>query len=184
MQKFISLVVFLALGSPAIAVLPVPRRSAEFLIVEPSGKQTLLSSLKGRVVLLEFLMTNCPHCQRASRTIAKLHQDLGPRGFTPIGIAFEPSVTTRMVTGFVQQSGVAFPIGQSSPEAVDSYLGRSQMERLMVPQIVVIDRGGVIRAQSGPNGDPNLENENYMRNLLDSLLKEGAQALKSGTNSK
>jgi hypothetical protein len=49
----------------------------------------------------------------------------------------------------------------------------------MVPQIVVIDREGVIRAQSGRSGDPNLENENYLRNLIDSLLKEGAQTGKT-----
>lgn len=171
MQKLITFLILLALGSSLIAVQPVPRRSPEFVIVEPSGKQTLLSNLKGKVVLLEFLMTNCPHCQRVSRTIAKLHQEMGSRGFTPIGIAFEPSLTPRMVTGFMQQSGIAYPMGISTPDAVDSYLGRSQMERFLVPQIVVIDRFGMIRAQSGPNGDPNLENETYLRNLLDSLLK-------------
>jgi hypothetical protein len=47
------------------------------------------------------------------------------------------------------------------------------MERLMLPQIVVIDREGVIRAQSGNNGDPLLENENYLRNLIGSLLQDG-----------
>jgi len=59
---------------------------------------------------------------------------------------------------------------------VDSYLGRSAMELLMVPQLVVIDRRGVIRAQSRNNGDPNLEDESYLRNLIGSLLKESAQA--------
>jgi hypothetical protein len=51
---------------------------------------------------------------------------------------------------------------------VDSYLGRSVMERLMVPQIVVIDRQGVIRAQS----DRNLEEEGYLRTLIEKLLRE------------
>lgn len=179
MQKLVTFAVFLAFGASALAVLPVPRKSPEFAIVEPSGKQTLLSSLRGKVVVVEFLMTNCPHCQRVSRTIANVHQELGPRGFQPIGVAFEPGVTPRMVTGFVQQFGVSFLMGYSSPEAVDTYLGRSAVERLMVPQIVVIDREGVIRAQSGRNGDPNLENENYLRNLIDSLLKEGAQTGKT-----
>lgn len=176
MQKLVSLATLLALGVPAVAVLPVPRRSPEFEIVEPSNKHALLSSFKGKVVLIEFLMTNCPHCQRVSRTISKLHQELGPRGFQPVGIAFEPGVTERMVTGFVRQFGVTYPLGYSTPEAVDSYLSRSTMERLMVPQIVVIDREGVIRAQNGAKGDPLLENQIYLHNLIDSLLKEGAQA--------
>ena len=180
MQKLLSIVIVLLFGSSAMAVLPVPRKSPEFLIVTPSGEQTPLTSLRGKVVLLEFLLTNCPHCQRASRMIERLRQDLGPRGFTPIGIAFEPNVTPRMVNTFVQLSGIHFPIDLSSPEAVDSYLGRSQMQRFMVPQIVVIDRAGVIRAQTGPNGDPNLEDETYVRRLLDGLLKDTEPAGKSG----
>jgi peroxiredoxin len=175
-QKLVSLATLLALALPAIATLPVPRRSPEFEIVEPSNKHALLSSFKGKVVLLEFLMTNCPHCQRVSRTISKLHQELGPRGFQPVGVAFEPGVTERMVTEFAKQFGVTYPFGYSTPEAVDSYLGRSVMERFMVPQIVVIDRQGVIRAQNGAKGDPLLEDANYLRNLIDGLLKEGAQA--------
>jgi peroxiredoxin len=171
MPKLSSFAILLALGVSALALSPVPRTSPDFSIVEPSGKQTLLSSFKGKVVVIEFMMSVCPHCQRTSRTISKLYQELGPRGFQPIGIAFEPGVTPRMVTGFAQQSGITWLMGYSSPEAVDRYLGRSTMERLMVPQIVVIDREGVVRAQSGSKSDPNLENEEYLRNLIESLLK-------------
>jgi peroxiredoxin len=165
------LAALLALGASALAISPVPRKSPEFTIVDPSGKQqTLLSSLKGKVVLLEFVLANCPHCVRASTTIDKVYRDLGPRGFEPVGIAFQPNLPPRMVTDLARQLGVSYPIGCSSPEAVDTYLGRSMMERLMVPQIVVIDRQGVIRAQSGSNGDPLLENEVYLRTLIGSLL--------------
>jgi hypothetical protein len=39
---------------------------------------------------------------------------------------------------------------------------------------VVIDRAGMIRATSGgAGGDPKLEDEGSLRNLIDSLLKEG-----------
>lgn len=172
MRRLISIAILLAACVTTLAISPAPRKSPEFVIVEPSGKETLLSSFKGKVVLLEFLWTNCPHCQRASRTIAKLHQELGPRGFQPIGIALEPSVTPSMVDRFVRQFGVTYLMGYSTPEAVDSYLGRSMMERLMVPQIIVIDREGVIRAQSGAKGDPNLEDEIYLRNLIGGLLQQ------------
>ena len=45
------------------------------------------------------------------------------------------------------------------------------VERLMVPQIVVIDRTGVIRAQSQPQGETDLESEVYLRTLIDHLLQ-------------
>ena len=92
----------LALAISALAMPPVPRKSPEFTIVEPSGKQTLLSSLKGKVVVIEFLSTTCPHCQQASMMFSRLYKELGPRGFQPLGVAFNTGVTPAMVTGFVQ----------------------------------------------------------------------------------
>jgi peroxiredoxin len=165
----------LALGvSTLLATTPAPRKSPEFSISEPSGKQTSISSFKGKVVVIEFLLTNCPHCMRVAKMIARLQGELGQRGLQTIGIAFDNNITGKTVTKFSQELGVTYPIGYSSSAEVDSYLGRTHTERLMVPQIVIIDRAGFIRAQSRPVREANLEDENYLRNLLDSLLKEPA----------
>ena len=51
-----SLAILLALGFPAVAAPPVPRDSPEFTIVDPSGHTTPLSSFKGQVVVIEFLL--------------------------------------------------------------------------------------------------------------------------------
>ncbi|HEY6305959.1 MAG TPA: hypothetical protein VI488_05800, partial [Candidatus Angelobacter sp.] len=59
---------------------------------------------------------------------------------------------------------------------VDAYLGRTGNEILAIPQLVVIDRAGVIRAITGPKTDPKLEDENSLRALIDGLLKEGQPA--------
>ena len=158
------------------ATAPVPRKSLEFAIAEPSGKQTSLSSLQGKVVVIEFLLTNCPHCVRVAQMISNLQKEFGPGGFQPIGIAFDNDISGTKVTAYAQRFGISYPIGCSSSQAVDGYLGRAAAERLMVPQIVVIDRKGIIRAQSRPVRELNLEDENYLRNLIDSLLKEGAPA--------
>jgi peroxiredoxin len=177
MRKVIHLVISLALAvSPLVATAPVPRKSPEFSMVEPSGKRTQLSSFKGKVVLIEFLLTNCPHCMRVASTITKLHRELGALGFQPIGIAFDEGISGKRVSDFVEQFGVSFPIGYSASGAVDSYLGRALSERFQVPQIVVIDRKGIVRAQSRPVREVNLEDENYLRTLIGSLLKEAAPA--------
>jgi peroxiredoxin len=171
--KILAFIVFLALGvSTAVASVPVPRKSPQFKIVQPSGKQTLLTSLKGRVVLLDFFLINCPRCERVAGTIDKLQKELGQRRFQALGIAFDTDINGTRVTDFVQRTGVSYPVGYSSSDKVDSYLGREPTERLRVPQIVVIDRSGIIRAQSVQNGEKNLEDENYLRNLIDGFLKE------------
>jgi len=155
----------------------VPRKSPEFTIVEPSGKQTLLSSFKGKVVVIEFLFIQSPHCLRVAQTMNKLQNELGPRGFQPVGIAFGPDATGPMVTYLVDYLKLTYPVGYASSEQVDAYLDRHGHEILNVPQVVVIDRSGVIRALSGgKGGDPKLENEGSLRTLIDSLLKESPPA--------
>jgi peroxiredoxin len=165
----------------ALAMPPVPRKAPEFTIVEPSGKQTLLSSYKGKVVCIEFLYTTCPHCQATSKVFSKLQNELGPRGVQFIGIAFNDNASM-LTDGFVRQYGVTYPVGYSNSDAVLSYLGISVMDRWVVPQVVVIDRKGMIRAQSPSTGDENLQNEFSLKQLLEGLIKESVPT--SNTNKK
>lgn len=168
-----SLAVLLVLAASAlVAAPPLPRKSLDFT-VEPSGKQTSLSNFQGQVVVIEFLLTDCPHCMRVAKMIAKLDKELGPRGFQPVGIAFDNDISGKKVAAFAQKLGITYLTGYTSSSTVDRYLGRKATDRFMVPQIVVIDRKGIIRAQSQPVREANLENENYLRNLIETLLKEG-----------
>jgi peroxiredoxin len=168
---------FLTLSvSALLGTTPAPRKSPEFSFSVPSGKQRSLSSFKGKVVLIEFLLTNCPHCVRVAKMLGGVQGELGQRGLETIGIAFDKDISGKTVAKFSLGLGVTYPIGYSSSAEVDSYLGRTPTERVMVPQIVVVDRTGVIRAQSRPVREANLEDETYLRSLLDGLLKEGAPA--------
>lgn len=162
------------LALPMRAAAPVPRNASAFTIVEPGGRHTELSSFKGKVVVIEFMLVRCPHCFRLVRTIAKLQQELGPRGFQPIGVAFDKDIGAPDVADFLAASGNAFPVGYATAEKVDAFLGREASERFQVPQLVVIDRAGTIRAQSRSTGETQLEDEDYLRRQIDSLLKERA----------
>jgi hypothetical protein len=62
---------------------------------------------------------------------------------------------------------------------VDSYLGRTGNEMLSIPQIVLIDRAGMIRVVNGGQTDPTLEDINSLRLLLEPLLKESPPNSKS-----
>jgi hypothetical protein len=180
MRQIASLAILTFGFSALVAAAPVPRPSADFVIVEPSGNEIPLSSLKGDVVVIEFLLVGCARCQRIAQTLSTLNSELGPRGFHPIGIAFDVGINGLALNSFAQRFKVNYPVGYSTSDRVDSYLGRAITERFQVPQIVVIDRAGVIRAQSRPVGEASLEDETYLRNLLDALLKEAAPAGKAG----
>jgi peroxiredoxin len=174
-MRFSTLAAFLSLGVSALAAMPpIPRQAPEFTVVEPSGKQILLSSLKGKVVMLSFISTEGTHCQRLLRVVSKLNTELGPRGFQPLAVAFNRDVNPPMVSTFVKQFGVNFPVGYASDSTVLSYLGFSIMDRYVYPEVVLIDRKGVIRAQSPPQGDGRLQEEASLRMMIDGFLKEGA----------
>ena len=167
------LVLVLIASALALASVSVSRKSPEFTIYESSGKATPLSSLKGKVVVMEFLFIRSEHCLRVAQTLNKLHSELGPRGFQPVGVVFDPpnaaNASVQSWALMVDYFKLTYPKAD-----VDSYLGRAGNEILNIPQIVVIDRAGMIRATSGgAGGDPKLEDENSLRNLINDLLAEG-----------
>jgi len=179
MRDIASLAILLALGFPAVAAPPVLRDSPEFTIVDPSGNTTPLSSFKGQVVVIEFLLIQCPSCLRVAQMINKLHGEMAGRGFRSIGIAFDDGISEPAMRSFVQLLKINYPVGYTTSDQVDRYLGRAPIVRIQVPQVVVIDRAGAIRAQSRPSGEANLTDETYLRNLVRALLDEGMQPDKS-----
>ena len=181
-QKVVLTVLAAALITSAFAVpsVTVLRKSPEFTIAEPSGRATLLSGFKGKVVVMEFLFVKSQHCLRVAATLNKLNSELGPRGFQAVGIVFDPpnapNGTEQLLPSVVDYLKLSYPLGYATKDQVDHYLGRNGNEILNIPQVVVIDRAGMIRATSGGRGgDPALEDENSLRNLIDGLLKEGGK---------
>ncbi len=161
------------LGIPSTTV---PRVSPEFIINQPSGKTTLLSSYKGKVVMMEFLFLRSEKCLNLARMMNRLNQDFGSRGFQAVAIAFpapQSDATPGLVSYVADYFKLTYPVGYTDKENVDRYLGRQEKEFLRIPQVVIIDRKGMIRAQTGTE-NPQLENENSLRALIDGLLNEGA----------
>jgi hypothetical protein len=165
-----------AFAMPVPAVMPpLPRKSPEFTIVQPSGKQTLLSSYRGKVVVLGWIHTTCVYCQAFSATLVRIQKDLGPKGFQPLAVAWNEGAKDS-IPAFVEKFGIKYPVGYSEWTPIMNYMGFSVMDRPVTPLVVVIDKKGMIRAQTPADGDGNLQNEKKLRVLIESLLKEGASA--------
>ncbi len=168
------LISFLGVAASYVALAAdMPRQSPEFVLNQMGGKQELLSSYRGKVCLVEFLFTTCPHCQHTAGVLSKLQAEFGPRGFQALGVAFN-EMSSMLVPEFVKEHGAKFPVAWAQREQVLSYLHLSPMERFVVPQIVIIDRKGQIRMQSPPLGDAKLQDEANLRVVIDGMLKEGA----------
>jgi thiol-disulfide isomerase/thioredoxin len=178
----------LAIGMLFGLVLPaadVPRRSPELVVKLTTGRDQLLSSHKGKVIAVEFLITTCPHCQKASQVMNKLYKEYGPRGFQPIGIAIN-EMAQLFIPEYRKAFGLEFPIGYAHRDTAVSFLQHPPMINLLVPQMVFIDRNFTIRRQVGGNDSSFFQDEEKnMRQIIEDLLKDnGAAALKKTASTK
>jgi len=172
-MRVLAVTAFVALTVSAFATPPVPRKSPEFTITDPSGKQMLLSSLKGKIVVAPFMFTTCPHCQRYAQELTQLQKEFAPRGVVFVGTVFNDA-NGAMAAQFVKEFNVGFPVGYATRDQVVSYLGLSVLDRWVVPQVAIIDKQGNIVAQSAATGSPELQDQAYLRNFLDKLVKGSA----------
>jgi peroxiredoxin len=149
-----------------------PRPAGELKFHLSDGTPIQLSSYKGKVCVVEFLFTTCPHCQETARTMSKLYTEFGAKGFQPLGIAFNDNAIM-LLPDFIRRYGVNYPTGVAPRDAVLGFLGLSSTTRLMVPQVAIVDRKGMIRFQSSPDGNESLHGESSLREKIQTLLAEG-----------
>lgn len=151
---------------------PAIRKAPELAFTIPGQGQKLLSQYRGKVVALELIFTTCPHCQAASHVMGRLQNELGSRGFQAIDVAFNDNADL-LVEGFIKEQQTRFPVGWTTRDQVLSFLGLSAVQRFVVPQLILIDREGMIHYQTPPLGDEESYQESTIRNRLELLLNAG-----------
>jgi peroxiredoxin len=154
----------------------IPRPAPELTINSPNGPIPV-SKYKGKVVVLEILSTTCPACQKSAGMMAKINAELGPKGLQPLGMAINPDAN---VSDFISKFGVNFPVGTGKRDDAYAFLQMSVMSPFYFPQMVFIDKQGVIRAQYGGT-DQFIQNESNVRAMIEKLLAEGGSAKPSAT---
>jgi peroxiredoxin len=183
--RFISVLsLLLAASSFAHAEDPqVPRKAPEFVLEFPDGSTKLLSSFRGKVVTLLLVHTTCPHCQHACQVFSKLYTEYGSKGYQPIAVAWN-EMAKMYVADFVKINSVNFPVAYSDRDKVLEYLNFSPMLRTVVPQILWIDKKGMIRSQTPAIGDEKLLQETYWRQMIETLTAEpdGKKSARAATH--
>lgn len=167
-----ALITLILLLAPLVGA-TVPRRSPEYTVKLTTGQQLLLSSYRGKVVVLMFVSTDCPHCQVTSRFLESIQKEYRPRGVQTMAVAFN-DMAMMLVPGFVSQTGASFPVGYDVRESVFSYLQLPLNFRMFVPSMVFIDRQGMIRGQYIGDDKFFEDQERNIRNTLETLLKAPA----------
>ncbi len=141
------------------------RKAPELSLLTIDGQRLQLSALRGKVVLIEFMLTSCPHCQRTARMLSNIERELGSKGLKVISVAFNDDARTE-APRFVREHVITHAVATLNREAVYDFAQLSVVMRHTVPILVLVDRQGIIRAQY--EGDaPFFQNEEVnVRTLL------------------
>jgi len=183
-KNFILALVSVAFAATSIfAETPaLPRKAPELAFNVPGQGQKLLSQYRGKVVALEFIYTTCPHCQAASKVMSKLQNELGSRGLQVLDVAINPNADLA-VDNFAKEFQTTFPVGWVSQDQGLAFMGFNMADRFVVPQLILIDRQGIIHYQTPPLGDENSMKEDTIRQRVEELLSSANSTTRHTTGS-
>ncbi len=115
------------------------RPAADFTLTDIAGKQVRLSSLRGKVVLLDFWATWCGPCRIEMPSIQKLHREFKARGLVVLGV--NQGEDALKVRPFLKKYGYDFGIVLDQDQTVGTSYQVSS-----IPALFIIDRAGIIRS--------------------------------------
>lgn len=181
MRTFRAALALLAVSVPSFAA-TVPRQASPIAVHLTNGQQVALSQFQGKAVALIFILTYCPHCQKALSTLTKAQEEYGAHGFQVVASAIEDHAAAA-VPDFLKRFHLPFPVGYNDRAPVVEFLEHPVAARLIMPQLVFIDAHGMIRAQYGGDDPFFLEDqqESNVRSKIEELLKPTATVSRKKT---
>ncbi len=136
--------------------------------VDALGSKIALSSLAGRVVLVNFWATWCEPCEREMPAMERLYQRLAGEQFELIAVAIDDDEA--QVRAFQDRYQLSFPIVLDPDQSV-----YGAYQTMGVPESLLIDREGrIVERYVGPREWDSVEYVERIRELI-----EGRRAVPS-----
>lgn len=125
-------------------VVEIGKPAPELSFPTPEGKMLSLSSLKGKVVLLDFWASWCKPCRMENPNVVKLYNEYKDKGFTVFSVSLDNNKSKW--TNAIQADGLVWPnhvsdLGGWNSMAAAIYSVNS------IPQTYLIDADGTIIAK-------------------------------------
>ena len=172
MHRIFRIIPALALAATLFAQAPpTPRKAGEFVIHMTDGTDKLLSSYRGKLVVMAFMDTGCSHCQHMAGVLAKVQTEYAAKGVQVLGVTIN-ATAKRDVANFNKVYGVNFPCGYTSQDPVLKFLHAEP--GFYYPMLAFIDRTGTLRAQYVYTGD-NVDVETFLSEPDVNIRKEIAR---------
>ncbi len=136
-------------------------QEVDLTLKDPFGTEQRLSSLKGRIVVLNFWATYCVPCRKEMPDLGAIQNEYAALGIQVIGASADEAEDRSKVLQFVKETRINFPVwmGATTADMMRFGLGAA------LPGTVIIDRDGrVARIISG------IANQADLKKQIDALL--------------
>lgn len=104
-----------------------------------AGETMKLSSMRGKVVMLDMFWSQCPHCEEHAPHVVELYTKYQNSGFTVLGLATDTPDKIEDVKAFMRKAKINYPVGFITTEVIAYY---ADSHNRGVPQMVVFGRDG------------------------------------------
>ena len=134
------IVATLLCGAALFAAGPL-RRAPGFCLMDASEKWQDLAEYRGKIVLVEFMQTNCPHCAAFSTVLNGLKLKYGDK-LAILAIGNPPIDSLQTMTQFAKGHQLAYPLLLDQGQVAYSYARTPSID---LPTVYLIDANGMIR---------------------------------------
>jgi peroxiredoxin len=93
MKHILTTIIFSATFLMASAQVDVGRRAPEISLPDVNGNVVKLSSLQGKIVLIDFWASWCPPCRAANPRVVRLYKKYKDKGFEVYGVSLDSKKT-------------------------------------------------------------------------------------------
>ncbi len=116
----------------------IGKPAPDFVLQDATGKAWKLSSLKGKVVFVNFWATWCKPCRDEMPSMVALDKAMADKPFQMLFIVFNDDID--MAKSFAQRLGATFPVlSNPGQELTEAYMITG------VPETFLIDADGILR---------------------------------------
>ncbi len=147
-------------GPKKIKRMEIGKPAPDFVLQDAAGKTWKLSSLKGKVVFINFWATWCKPCRDEIPSMEALNKTMTGQPFQMLSIVFNDDLD--LANSFALRLGATFPVlANPDPELTEAYMITG------VPETFLIDAQGILRHKFiGPYDWNTWEMKNVVQNLF------------------
>ena len=125
-------------GSKKVKRMEIGKPAPDFVLQDATGTTWQLSSLKGRVVFVNFWATWCKPCRDEMPSMEALNKVMAERPFQMLAVVFNDDL--QMADSFARRLGATFPVlANPGPDLAEAYMITG------VPETFLIDAEGILR---------------------------------------